>query len=117
MTKFGDLVTEQRLSLGLTLREFCIKNNMNSDILSKIERNIQLPRKCDMSEFIEALKIFEGSPEHRDLIKAYDEFEPEVHEFSGKDLPVFFNPDVDPEKLIKFLKETDLPDNTRDLFK
>jgi transcriptional regulator with XRE-family HTH domain len=112
MKNFGDLVTEQRLSLGMSIREFCLKNNINSVVLSKIERNIQLPRKGELSEFVEALKIYEGSAEHAELMKAYDTFSPTQEEFSVKSLPIFFKSDVDPEKLLQFLKESDNPEDT-----
>ena len=115
MKKFGDLVTEQRLSLGITMREFCIKNNINSAILSKVERNIQLPKEEEMKSFIESLKIFEGSVEHSELMKAYYDFSYEENEFSYKDLPVFFTSNADPENIIAFFKESDKPED-RNLF-
>ena len=114
MKKFGDLVTEQRLSLGMTIREFCMKNNINPVVLSKIERNIQLPRNGEMHDFIEALKIYQGSAEHVELINAYNIFSPD-NDFSAKDLPVFLRPGVDIEKIIEFIKESDAPED-RGLF-
>lgn len=112
MKKFGDLVLEQRISLGLTLRQFCIKNNINSATLSKVERNIQIPNKAELDNLIDSLKIYEGSAEHAELLCAYNNFIPEKHNFSVQDLPIFFKPDVDPEKLYNFLKDSDNPDNS-----
>lgn len=112
MKTFGDLVIEQRFALKITMREFCLKNNINSAVLSKIERNIQLPKKGELVDFIEALKIYEGSAEHAELLNAYNNFEAERHEFSAKDAPIFFKSDIDPEKLFQFLKDLDAPEET-----
>ena len=78
MKKFGDLVSEYRLSLGLTIREFCLKNNVDSIVLSKIERGIQVPKNNEIAKFIEALKIFEGSAEHLEFLNAYENFTQET---------------------------------------
>lgn len=69
---FGELVKEQRILLKFSLKDFCVKNNINPEVLDRIEQDKQLPKKVEMRDFISTLKIFEGSIEHVELMRAYN---------------------------------------------
>ena len=115
---FGKFVREQRCNLDMTLRNFCKKNGLNCVILSKIERDIQVPKKTELRRFAEALKLLEGTAEYNEFLSLYEQFNPGVYEFSCQDLPVFLPPDITEEnvnKLIDSVKEDHAPEE-KDMF-
>jgi len=118
MKTFGFLIEEQRHALGYTLRSFCLKYKINPRILSKIERDIQLPKMGELLQLIESLKILEGSVEHAELTNAYNSFIPKSEKFELSDLPLFLKPDVTEEEitdLIKVISDSNSPED-KDLF-
>ncbi len=42
-TTFGDFVKEMRLRTGLSLRQFCVKHNLDPGNVSRIERGLAMP--------------------------------------------------------------------------
>jgi len=66
---FGKLIKEKRLSLDLTLREFCKKNNLDPSNWSKLEREVSKPpiNKQILKEYAKYLNIKEGSEEYQNF--------------------------------------------------
>lgn len=62
---FGEFAKERRLSLGLSLREFCRKNGFDWGNFSRIERGVSAPPKSRevQERYARALEIKEGSEE------------------------------------------------------
>jgi transcriptional regulator with XRE-family HTH domain len=69
--RFGDFFKQKRLELGLTLREFCRKNEFDPGNISKIERGVfQPPQGEDQKvRYAEALGLRRGSD---DWLKFFD---------------------------------------------
>lgn len=69
--KFGDFFKEKRISLALTLRQFCEKNGFDPGNISKLERGIlSAPQsKEKLESYAEALRIQPGS---EDWIEFFD---------------------------------------------
>lgn len=62
---FGEFAKEKRLSLGLSLREFCRKNSFDWGNFSRIERGVSAPPKSRevQERYARALQIKEGTEE------------------------------------------------------
>ena len=60
---FGEFFKEKRMNLGLTLRQFCEKHNLDAGNMSKMERGISQPPKSDelLKKYAKLLKLEEGS--------------------------------------------------------
>lgn len=59
---FGGFFKEKRISLGLTLRQFCEKHNLDAGNMSKIERGILPPPKDEiLKKYAKFLGLKEGS--------------------------------------------------------
>jgi transcriptional regulator with XRE-family HTH domain len=67
---FGKFIKEKRLSLDLTLREFCKKNNEDPSNWSKLEREVKKPpiNKEILKEYAKYLNIKEGSEEYQNFV-------------------------------------------------
>lgn len=60
---FGPFLKKKRIKLGMTLRQFCLENNLDPGNISKLERGI-LPPPTDaekLGRYAKVLKIKEGS--------------------------------------------------------
>jgi transcriptional regulator with XRE-family HTH domain len=68
MNPYGDYVKERRLSLGLGLREFCLKVNVDASNFSKIERGRIEPPTADSILFqnIVAALGLSGDPDAKE---------------------------------------------------
>lgn len=73
MKNFGDLIEEQRISLGMSVQDFCEKSKMSETVLQKIEGNQILPCKIELVGLLDALKILEGSVEYFEALVAYEQ--------------------------------------------
>lgn len=64
-TTFGDFFRTKRISLGLTLREFCRRHNYDPGNISKLERDILPPsiEKQKLEGYAFALKVPHNSAE------------------------------------------------------
>lgn len=59
---FGRFFKEKRIALGLTLRQFCEKHNLDAGNMSKIERGILPPPKDKiLKRYANLLKLKEGT--------------------------------------------------------
>ena len=60
---FGEFFKEKRMNLGLTLRKFCEKHNLDAGNMSKMERGISQPPKSDglLKKYAKLLKLEESS--------------------------------------------------------
>ena len=64
MSRFGEFFKERRISLGLTLREFCLKYGLDPGNISKLERGLLPPPQHEkLVEYAKCLKIKKGSDE------------------------------------------------------
>jgi len=60
---FGQFFKKARIKLGMTLRQFCLENNLDPGNISKLERGI-LPPPTDadkLGKYARVLRIKEGS--------------------------------------------------------
>ncbi len=61
---FGSVFKERRIAMGMTLREFCLKNGLDPGNLSRLERGLSPPPQKDRLEaYAEMLGLKEGSDE------------------------------------------------------
>lgn len=68
---FGELIKEKRLSLGLTLREFCRTKGQDAANISRIENGIVPPPKN--KEKLEALALaYEVVPDTAEWVNFFD---------------------------------------------
>lgn len=60
---FGEFFKSKRISLNLTLRQFCEAHNLDAGNLSRIERGVSPPPKSDekLKKYAKYLKIKEGT--------------------------------------------------------
>ncbi len=60
---FGEFFKEKRIVLGLTLRKFCEKYNLDAGNISKLERGILPPPKSEekLKRYAKYLKLKEGA--------------------------------------------------------
>lgn len=102
---FGSFVRDLRLSLGLTLKDFCIKHKLNCVILSKIERGVQVPKRTELRRLGEALKLLDDSVEQREFFKLFEGFSP-------KDLlpssPLFLPEETAEEDIVRLFEKASL---------
>jgi len=64
MSRFGEFFKSKRISLGYTLREFCLKYGLDPGNLSKIERGqLPPPQHEKLMEYAKYLRIKKGSDE------------------------------------------------------
>lgn len=61
--RFGEFFKNKRIELKLTLREFCLKHNLDPGNISKLERGILPPPKSQkkLKEYAKYLKVKEGT--------------------------------------------------------
>jgi len=97
MGRFGELFKTKRIELGLTLRQFCLDNNLDPGNISKLERSILPPPQHEkLIEYAKLLKIKEGTDEWYQFIDLAAELGGKVPEDIMKDeavvdkLPVLF---------------------------
>jgi transcriptional regulator with XRE-family HTH domain len=64
-TKFGEFFKERRITLGVTLREFCRRNGLDPGNISRLERGLLPPpqRRESVEHYAKLLKIKKGSDE------------------------------------------------------
>ena len=67
---FGQFFKKKRIELGLTLRQFCLENNLDPGNISKIERGIlPPPTKAEkLEQYAKSLKIKAGSNDWHELV-------------------------------------------------
>jgi len=72
MGEFGKLIKECRLSSGLSLREFCLKNGFDAGNHSKLERGLFAPPENDdrVEVYAKALELEEGTDKWMSLFDA-----------------------------------------------
>lgn len=109
---FGEKIKNLRMERGYSLRSFSEKNGFDAGNLSKVERGV-LPPPTDITKYLEAFEIKEGSAEAAELKNfaskslAATEFVNVSDEVAQK-LPQFFrtldNSQLTKEKLEKLLK-------------
>lgn len=60
---FGGFFKEKRIALGLTLRKFCEKYNLDAGNISKLERGILPPPKSEeiLKRYAKCLELKEGT--------------------------------------------------------
>jgi transcriptional regulator with XRE-family HTH domain len=60
---FGQFFKKKRIELGMTLRQFCLENNLDPGNISKIERGILPPptNAEKLGQYAKSLNIKEGS--------------------------------------------------------
>lgn len=60
---FGEFVKNRRITLKLTLREFCLKHKLDPGNISKLERGILPPPKSQgkLKEYAKYLRLKEGT--------------------------------------------------------
>ena len=64
MATFGEFFKNKRIALGITLREFCQKHNLDPGNISKLERGrLTPPKESKLKEYAQYLGIDEGSDE------------------------------------------------------
>ena len=72
---FGEYFRELRLNLGLSLKQFCLDNDLDFSNISKIERGVSKPPKDKiLVEYAKLLRLKQGSKEYTefmDLAAAY----------------------------------------------
>jgi transcriptional regulator with XRE-family HTH domain len=66
---FGNFFNQKRISLGLTLREFCRIHNLDPGNISKLERGLSRPPQSKelLAKYATMLEIKEGSEEWREF--------------------------------------------------
>lgn len=64
-TSFGNFFKERRISLGITLRQFCEKHGFDPGNISKLERGLfAAPQSGEkLEEYAKALELKQGSTE------------------------------------------------------
>ena len=67
---FGQFFKDRRISLGLTLRKFCIANNYDPGNISKLERDLMPPPESEdkLLGYADALSINYNSKEWKEMI-------------------------------------------------
>ncbi len=67
---FGQFLKKKRIELELTLRQFCLENNLDPGNISKIERGILPPptNPGKLGQYAKSLKIKEGSNDWHELV-------------------------------------------------
>lgn len=62
---FGNLLKKRRLAIGLTMREFCLKNGLDAGNYSRLERGLFPPpqREDLLGKYAEALGLVRGTDE------------------------------------------------------
>ncbi len=67
---FGQFFKKKRIDLRLTLRQFCLENNLDPGNISKIERGILPPptNAEKLKQYAESLKIKEGSNDWHEFV-------------------------------------------------
>ncbi len=62
---FGEFIKKARLGKGLTLREFCLKNNLDPAYVSRLERGLIPPPQSPwkLLEYASHLQIADGTEE------------------------------------------------------
>ena len=117
MEKFGAYITELRTTRGITLREFCRRNNLDPSNWSKIERSVISPPKSKktIESILDSIGIEQGSEEYNTaldlgLLESIPEDFIEERNVL-KELPVLFRTvrgkkpsSEDLQRLIEFLK-------------
>jgi len=60
---FGEFFKGKRINIGLTLRKFCEKHNLDAGNMSKMERGISQPPKSEelLKKYARLLKLEEGT--------------------------------------------------------
>jgi len=62
--RFGTFFRERRLSLGKTLRQFCLENGLDAGNISRLERGLLSPPKHEkLKEYARLLQLEEGTDE------------------------------------------------------
>ena len=76
---FGEFFKKKRIEIGMTLRQFCLDNNLDPGNMSKIERGILTPpqTKEKLEHYAKCLCIKEGSD---DWLEFFDR----AHASSGR---------------------------------
>jgi transcriptional regulator with XRE-family HTH domain len=66
---FGDLLKQMRLEKNISLRQFCLKNNIDPGNLSKMERGLLAPPSSReiLSKYAKALSLKEKSPKWKEF--------------------------------------------------
>ena len=115
--RFGALVKQYRQHLGVTLREFCLKNGFDAGNFSRLERGMYPPpeRRDILENYANALSLTPGSDgwtEFFDVASAERGAIPEdlmSDEALVEKLPVFFRTlrttQVDPESLDRLIDQ------------
>ena len=67
---FGQFFKKKRIELGMTLRQFCLENNLDPGNISKIERGIlSPPTNADkLGQYARSLNIKEGSNDWHEFV-------------------------------------------------
>jgi len=61
MRQFGEFFKARRIALGLTLRQFCLKNNLDPGNISKLERGLFPPPQHEkLEEYAKLLGLKPG---------------------------------------------------------
>ena len=62
---FGEYFKSKRLSTGVSLRQFCVDNNLDPGNISKLERGLMTPPTSEdkLEHYAQCLKIKKGSNE------------------------------------------------------
>ncbi len=69
---FGSYLQAIRMQNGDTLRTFCLKNKFNSSIISKYERDVEIPLSIfEARTLADALKLGQSTKERRYFIDLY----------------------------------------------
>lgn len=76
MSKFGEYYKEMRIERGLTLRKFCLKNDLDVGNHSKLERGLLPPPKSSsgIGMYLKCLDIKTNSTEwniHFGMLRVY----------------------------------------------
>ena len=68
--KFGELFKSFRIRLGITLREFCLRNHLDAGNISRIERGLASPPQTEegLKKFALALNLKEGTSDWRQFM-------------------------------------------------
>jgi transcriptional regulator with XRE-family HTH domain len=88
---FANFIRNKRISVGLTLREFCRALEYDPSNWSKVERGLHTPPQSN--NIADLLKIKEGSQEYKEMVDlaALSSISPDLIESEIIDqLPVFF---------------------------
>lgn len=119
MAKFGEFFKERRITLGLTLREFCEKHDLDPGNISKLERGkMSPPKEAKLKEYAKCLRLKKESEEWYEFLElaaiASNKLPPEFTDAEvAEKLPIFFRTvrgqklsKEKLDKLIKIIKET-----------